>query len=291
MDATSLAWSADLCAIAGVDLAALSDLRPSGDRAGHLTTQAAEAMQLPPTTPVVIGGHDQSCAALGLGVTAPGSALLSLGTAWVLTTITDRPDTAILTDGFNLSPHVVPDRWSVSKNLGGFGAALASEIGTPDADLDADLGSPDPAPDDPYFVHAVHDADRTTWGELHGGGARHPLERLRALMEACAFEIRLAIEEAPASVSVHELTVVGGGTNSRHLTHRIADTTGLPLTVRPEASWPAVGAAVLAAGDWQWPAIVDGAAPTTTILPSNRYNETIDRRYDEYRRLTSGERR
>jgi len=291
MDVSSLEWSAELCEIAGVEMSALSVLSPSGQQAGHLTAIAAEATQLEQATPVVIGGHDQSCAALGLGVTTPGSALFSLGTAWVLTMITDRADTTAVPHGFNLSPHVVPDRWSISKNLGGLGAALASEIADEQADLDTELDRSSPSIDDPYFLPALHDANRISWGQFAGPATADRIERLRAMMEACAFEARLALEQASPSILVDELTVVGGGTNSRYLTQQIADATGVPLAVQSEASRPALGAAMLAACSRNWPTFSNTATPTATILPSFRYNETMDRRYAEYRRLTSGDRR
>ena len=253
MDVSSLEWSAELCGIAGVEMSTLSTLSPSGEQAGHLTASAAEATRLAQTTPVVIGGHDQSCAALGL------------------------------------SPHVVRDRWAVSKNLGGLGAALASEMVDEQADLDAELDQPSPSIDDPYFLPAFHDAERTSWGQFAGSANTDRIERLRAVIEACAFETRLTLEQASPSVPVNELTVIGGGTNSRYLTQQIADTSGVPLTVRREASQPAVGAAMLAARSRDWPTFNASATLTTTILPSRRYNDTIDRRYAEYRRLTSGD--
>ena len=111
------------------------------------------------------------------------------------------------------------------------------------------------------------------------------------MIEACAFETRLTLEQASSSVPVHELTVVGGGTNSRYLTQKIADVAGVPLTVRSEASQPALGAAMLAARACGWPTFNGLATPVETILPSCRYNDTMDRRYAEYRRLTSGDKR
>ena len=291
MDVSSLEWSAELCEIAGVKISALSVLSPSGKQAGHLTAIAAETMQLPQATPVVIGGHDQSCAALGLGITTPGSALLSLGTAWVLTMVTNRANATAVPHSFNLSPHVVPDRWSVSKSLGGLGAALASEIASEQSDLDTELDRSSPNIDDPYFLPALHDANRISWGQFTGPTTPNRIERLRAVIEACAFEARLTLEQASPSVLVHELTVIGGGTNSRYLTQQIADATGVPLAVRREASRPALGAAMLAAGSRGWPTFNNPTTPTATILPSLPYNETMDKRYAEYRRLTSGDRR
>ena len=205
--------------------------------------------------------------------------------------ITDRANAAAVPHSFNLSPHVVPDRWSISKNLGGLGAALASEITGEQRGLSTELDRSSPKIDDPYFLPALHDADRISWGQFTGPATPDRIERLRAVMEACAFEARLTLEQAAPSVLVHELTVVGGGTNIRYLTQQIADATGVPLTVRSETSQPALGAAMLAAGSRDWPTFSSPTTPTATILPSLRYSETMDKRYAEYRRLTSGDRR
>ena len=125
MDVGSRTWSPELCRIAGIDQGALSPIRESGTVAGALTGDAAAALGLESGTPVVVGGHDQACAALGLGVVDPGDLFLSAGTAWVLTLVTDRADVAALPSSLNLSPHVMPGRWTASQNLGGLGAMLA----------------------------------------------------------------------------------------------------------------------------------------------------------------------
>ena len=125
MDVGFRTWSPELCRIAGIDQDALSPIRESGTVAGALTGDAAAALGLEAGTPVVVGGHDQACAALGLGVADPGDLFLSAGTAWVLTLVTGRADVAALPPDLNLSPHVVPGRWTASQNLGGLGAMLA----------------------------------------------------------------------------------------------------------------------------------------------------------------------
>ena len=194
MDVSTLEWSDELCAIAGIDQAMLSTLQLSGDSVGELTEAAADAMGLPRSTPLVIGGHDQSCAALGLGAVSAGAMLLSLGTAWVLTVIAEHPEIERLPTGFNLSPHVVASRWTASQNMGALGAA-------------------------PSARSAV----------------------------ACANEVRAAVEQASQLVpNARELIVVGGGTGDSDLTNAIADAVGESISVRPQASWPAIGAANLA---------------------------------------------
>ena len=125
MEVATRTWNDELCRFAGIDPSMLSPIRESGTAAGGLAREAAAALTLDAGTPVVIGGHDQACAALGLGAVDPGDLFLSAGTAWVLTVVTDRADVGALPPALNLSPHVVPGRWTASENLGGLGAMLA----------------------------------------------------------------------------------------------------------------------------------------------------------------------
>jgi len=294
VDVSSMQWSNELCDIAGIDPSMLSKIRRSGRPAGPITRDAARATGLPESTPVVIGGHDQACAALGLGVVAPGSALLSMGTAWVLTMVTDRPDLTGLPEGFNLSPHVAADLWSVSQNLGGLGAALAwalaDDVDVDDDDgddLDERLGARSRTTDDMFFVPAIHDAERTGWGRFTDGAAGGPIDRVRAVMEANAFEARRTLDEAAPSVTLRDLTITGGGTRSSYLTQLIADVVGVTLTARPDASWPAIGAAMLAATSCEWPHRAGSAIPAPTIRPRTESSDLLESRYNEYRRLTS----
>ena len=207
MEVATRTWSNELCRFAGIDPAMLSPIRESGTAAGGLAREAAAALTLDVGTPVVIGGHDQACAALGLGVVDPGELFLSAGTAWVLTAVTDRADVAALPSGLNLSPHVVPGRWTASENLGGLGAMLAE---TPPA-------------------------------------------RTRTAFETCARKVRRALEGAGEFADGDgELIMVGGGTRFGELVELIADAIGRPVATRPEATWPALGAARLAGAALGW---------------------------------------
>ena len=207
MEVSTRAWSNELCSFAGIGPSMLSPIRESGSFAGALTGEAASALGLDAGTPVVVGGHDQACAALGLGVADPGDLFLSAGTAWVLTVVTDRADVGELPQALNLSPHVVPGRWTASENLGGLGAMLAE---TPPA-------------------------------------------QARDRFEACALRVRRALEEAgEMAAGSGDLILVGGGTRFSELVEVIADAIGRPVATRPEATWPALGAARLAGAALGW---------------------------------------
>ena len=202
MDVSTRAWSDELCRLDGVDRSMLSPMVESGAVAGGLTADASDTLGLPTGTPVVVGGHDQACAALALGVVAPGDLFLSVGTAWVLTIVTDQPHVAALPPALNLSSHVVPGLWTASTNLGGLGALIAE-------------GPPD---------------------------------RILAAFETCAVKVRQALDAAgDAAAGRTELMMVGGGTQSDELIEMIADAINRPVNARPDASWPAMGAASLAA--------------------------------------------
>ena len=112
-DIRSRDWAPALLAAVGVDLPRLSPTMPSGTLAGTLTPAAAAELGLPPGIPVVLGGHDQTCAAVGAGVVRPGTMLLSCGTAWVQLAAADEP----LLDGnqrrVQTYCHAAPDRWAL----------------------------------------------------------------------------------------------------------------------------------------------------------------------------------
>ncbi|MCP5027546.1 MAG: FGGY-family carbohydrate kinase [Actinomycetia bacterium] len=254
MDVRTQEWSDELCAVAGIEPARLSPLRPTGSILGSLTTTAASSTGLEPGTPVVVGGHDQACAALGLGVVEPGSVFLAAGTAWVLTAITDHADPARLPATLNLSPHVTPVRWSASTYLGGIGAMLSwwrreRDPSAPDAaDVPIDM-------DTPFFRISLHDHHRSGWGRFEA--ADHPRADPAcevAVFEAAALEVSTALASLAGVVPpLTTLTVVGGSTRGRRLMQILADVTGLTVRVAGETSWAAIGAGRVAASAMGWP--------------------------------------
>ncbi|MEM0504122.1 MAG: FGGY-family carbohydrate kinase, partial [Archaeoglobaceae archaeon] len=76
-------------------------------------------------------------------------------------------------------------------------------------------------------------------------------DMVRALCEGIACEVRWALEALSAAApgiasATSPLLLSGGATRSRALMRLLADVTGRPVHVAPEAHWPARGAAILA---------------------------------------------
>lgn len=106
-------WSPEILKHCDLTPARFAAPVPAGTVAGRLSAAAASELGLRADTQVVVGGHDQPCAALGLGVVEPGRVSASLGTyecllaASQFPTITDDAYSANL----NSYCHVVPERY------------------------------------------------------------------------------------------------------------------------------------------------------------------------------------
>jgi sugar (pentulose or hexulose) kinase len=276
-------WRPDLCALGGVDPAMQAALGWSGRSLGGITPEVARLTGLPAGTPVIAGGGDQPCATLAMGATGPGRVTLATGTAWVITGVVESPQRAGVPSHMDLSFHAMPDRWTISQFLGGFGATV-------DWWLAQAWQSPDPAerrePKALYrYMDAALSGENSAAGShgllflplsgpsqvAHGkpGGAFVGLQLLhsrtdmaRAILEGCAHEVRWALEQLGASgLPVTELWVSGGATSSPTWPQILADVAGVPIVLADYANWAALGAAALAGwGVGAFPSLGEGIA-------------------------------
>jgi xylulokinase len=73
-------WSADLLSVLEIERALLPPVQASSTIAGQLTEAAANKLGLPAGIPVVTGGADTACSALGAGIVDNQSLLLTIST-------------------------------------------------------------------------------------------------------------------------------------------------------------------------------------------------------------------
>ncbi|HTE62059.1 MAG TPA: FGGY family carbohydrate kinase, partial [Solirubrobacteraceae bacterium] len=118
------AWSEELLAAAELDRALLPDVVPSTTVVGAVTADAARATGLAAGTPVVLGGGDGPCAALGAGViSAASGAYTYLGSSSWVSMAAGEPlhDPAMRTMTFN---HVLPGAYVPTATMQAGGASL-----------------------------------------------------------------------------------------------------------------------------------------------------------------------
>src|SRR5208283_1576971 len=85
----------------------------AGTIAGRLGASAASALGVADGTPVVVGGHDQACGALGVGVIESGRVSDSMGTYECLVAASNEPKLSEQSFAARLNSysHVVPGKF------------------------------------------------------------------------------------------------------------------------------------------------------------------------------------
>ena len=107
-------WSDEILSLAQTKRSQFPIPVPAGTIAGKLKAGAARTLGVPAGTPVVVGGHDQVCAALGAGAIDKGRVSDSMGTYECLLATSDVPalDDQALAVSLNSYNHVVPGKYA-----------------------------------------------------------------------------------------------------------------------------------------------------------------------------------
>jgi xylulokinase len=156
---TTRAWDAELLGLASLGPDEMPTVLPLGQAAGGLTAAAATRLGLPSGTPVAIAGHDHLAAAVGAGVTTPGDALDSMGSAEAALIVTAKPALAdeVRRGGFSTGCHAIDGlayvvgglqssgalvEWFVNTLLAGPGTSTAAAGGVASKGARGVAGSP-----------------------------------------------------------------------------------------------------------------------------------------------------
>lgn len=248
-------WSDDLLALAGIEADRLGEIIPAGDVVGALRSDAADHLGLEPGIPVINGGHDQYCVALGCGVVEPGDVFIGSGTAWVTAGIRAEPHFDF-ERGTSISRHVIPGLFGELASLESGGAALewwrrlmAKDGALPSwPELSAGVsGKTGLAPLFlPYmkgcpFPRPVHDAPGVIWGL---DPAHDAFDLAASVMAGVAFQTAWALQ---AIAAARPACFSGGAARNTWWTQFMADVSPVPIRVVPEPDAGALGAAMLAA--------------------------------------------
>jgi xylulokinase len=112
-DVRQRCWSEEILAACDLTADRFATPVPAGTVVGRLSDTVAEYLGLKSRPVVVVGGHDQPCGALGMGVTDAGRVSGSLGTYECLLAASETPciNDAAFSGNLNTYCHVVPDRY------------------------------------------------------------------------------------------------------------------------------------------------------------------------------------
>jgi D-xylulose kinase len=260
-------WSDNLLRDMGIPKEKLPTPIESGKVVGEVSNSAAQATGLKAGTPVVSGGGDQQCAALGVGVVREGAIKSTTGTGTFMLAYSNKrklePKARLL-----CSRHVVPDAFVIEASMFTTGSALRwfrDHIATEERHVAGDRGI------DPYEVitEAAESIPAGSEGVVHlphfvGAGAPHwnPHARgvfgglslghtrrhmMRSVLEGVSYDIRSNLDiMKKLGLPTNEMRVTGGAARSDVWMQIQADVLGIPVIRTQLEEATALGAAILA---------------------------------------------
>jgi xylulokinase len=254
LDVAQREWSNAMLDATHLTRAQMPRLVEGSAASGTLRAEIAAQLGLSSAVVVAGGAGDNAASAAGIGVAAPGTAFLSLGTSGVYFVANDAfsPNPARAVHAFC---HAFPSTWHQMTVMLSAASALRWLRGATGADSEAQLADESQAlpagAGVPIFLPYLS-GERTPHNDPHANGVFFGLTHdhtrahlARAVLEGVAFAFldgQQALLDGGARID--SVTLVGGGSRSAHWAQVLADALGRRLDRRSGAD---VGAALGAA--------------------------------------------
>ncbi|OUM93482.1 MAG: xylulokinase [Firmicutes bacterium ZCTH02-B6] len=302
-DVRARQWSGPVVESLGLDPSWLPPVFESADVVSTVTGAAAEETGLKAGTPVVAGGADNTCGAIGAGVVKPGQALVSIGSSGVVFVPTAKPQLhpAGIVHTF---VHSVPGTWYVMGVTLAAGLSLrwlrdelarveqlAAELaGTSAYDLLAAEAQQAPPGSAGLFFLPYLSGERTPHADANARGVWFGLSTshkrahlIRSVFEGITYSLRDALDAIRAmDVQVGEARLVGGGAKSDFWHQLTADILNVRIGRTERDEGPAFGALLLAGvGSGVYRDIFEAVQQTVRLRDAAEPDQEAARGYDE----------
>lgn len=234
-DISKKEWSQELLDMAGVRVEQMSEPVPPFTVIGTILPELAQELHLPSDLKIVVGGHDQSCAAFGSGLSGMTTGECGMGTCEFLFTMLPGPQMTpyMLENDFTCIPYLLPDTFLTSLEITTCGILKNWARDTIFRDVREQCEK-----DGRNFFEVMEEraADITTdvmiLPQFGSSGNPHlsmdargtitgltihtkPEEIYRGILEGMAFQNYLAYERLlPLGVEMETITATGGGAAS-----------------------------------------------------------------------------
>ncbi|WOI53479.1 xylulokinase [Parvularcula sp. LCG005] len=279
LDVAKRQWSPEMLAATGLTESHMPELFEGSEATGQLLETIANDWGVP-VVPVAGGGGDNAAGAVGVGVTAPGEAFLSLGTSGVLFLSGEAfmPNPAEAVHAFC---HALPDTWHQMTVMLSAASCIdwaAQMTNTPDAGTLIAAAEKRNRLDGEEIFLPYLSGERTPHNNPYARGVLFGLNHdsdtaaiAQAVMEGVAFGFAQGLDAlVNGGGSVGTITVIGGGARSSYWGRILAAALQRPLTYRRDAAvGPAYGAAKLAQ-------LCTGTGDPAAILAAPPVLETIE---------------
>ncbi|MFO7611567.1 MAG: FGGY-family carbohydrate kinase [Clostridia bacterium] len=216
---------------------------------------------------LILGGHDQICAALGAGVIKAGSAVNGIGSVDCITPLFDNPvmNSKMTDSGFSCVPYMIPDhyvtyafnysggallRWYVKK----FGNGALNGWDAADSNIYQALESRAPKSPTNLLVLPHFQGAATPYMDTDATGAiigltsdTDAFSLYRGIMEGVAYEAKVNIDALLESgIAIDRISTCGGGSRSPMWMQLRADIFNIPVDALEVEEAGTLGAAIMA---------------------------------------------
>jgi xylulokinase len=261
-------WSTDLSSRLGFPLEKLPRIVSSVEIVGHLSENAAEHLGLASGIPLVPGGGDGQCSAVGCGVVEPGLCMINIGTAAGVQTFLSKPikDPHCV---LNCAANVIPDAWEMEGHTQCSGAVfrwLRDEFGAAEIAMGREIGldaydllveqaiQTPPGAEGLLFLPTFNGStapiiDQDARGVLLGLSLSHTRSHvIRSVLEGISLEVDWMLDAiTETGVAIEKIRLVGGGSRNTHWNQIHADILNRQIKTLEITDSALVGAAMCAA--------------------------------------------
>ena len=305
------AWSQALLDMANIRAEQLSEPVPPFTVIGTILPEMARELSLPADMKIVVGGHDQSCAAFGSGLSGMATGECGMGTCEFMFIMLPRRQMThyMLENDFTCIPYVLPDTYLSSLEITTCGILKNWARDTLFADIRRDCeargvnffqemdGRAAKVETDvmllPQFGSSGNpDLSMDAQGAIAGLTIHtRPEEIYRAVLEGLAFQNYLAYERLlPLGIAMAGITATGGGAASDLALQIRADVFNMPVRTLQNDESGALGCMMMAA-------VADGAYASAEeafaravrtgreFMPNPRRHDAYMKKYRKYKRF------
>ncbi len=258
LDLRRMDWSEPILTASGIDTALFPELHQSVDVAGYVTREASELTGLAEGTPVVCGGGDGPCSAVGAGCVQDNALFATFGTsAWIGGTskqIFEDKDRILM-----CFAHVIPGKYMPCGTMQAAGSSYSYirgllEPGADYEELDRLIEAAGPGAGGLIFLPYLIGERAPRWNEKCSGaflGMRMEHgkpEYLRAVIEGVAMNLNLILEAYRRQMRAEEMILTGGGARSDTVCQILSDVLQVRLNVPDHVDTATSMAAAVIAG-------------------------------------------
>ncbi len=303
-DVRNRVWSEEILSRLSIPRMWLPDVQESSEVSGCLSAEVSRLTGFPAKIPVVAGGADNACAALGAGIVREGQVLASIGTSGVMIAHEDSPGVEPRMRVHTFC-HSVPGKWFLigvvlmaggafrwfKDVFGGEEIKEAHSLGSDPYDVISQRAEKAPPGCEGLFFQPYLAGERTPHrsasarASFVGATLRHSKPFFaRAVLEGITYAMRDSLEIIKSvGIGVSQVRLAGGGARNQFWRQLQADVYGSDVALVNSPEGPAFGAALLAAaGTKFFTSPAEAAEETVRVTEVVSPQPDAVRLYDEF---------